>query len=209
MHPDDNQLSALHRIFVRYVPMPIDSWSLIVPHLQANAYSSGEHILQAGDPVTSLSFIIKGLARHYYLSKRGKEYNKAFTNAGQLLSNLPSLLCGISSSLYIQALRPSVCLSITYAEFLHLCECHPEWERVRTRLLEQALLNKEQRITELLLFNASERYEHFLASSPDLASTIPNYHIASYLGITDVALSRIRKRLGFIRQHSRYPDGHR
>ncbi len=51
-------------------------------------------------------------------------------------------------------------------------------------------------MAELLMLSATERYKQFLQNNPDIAAALPNYHIASYLGITDVALSRIRRRMG-------------
>ena len=63
------------------------------------------------------------------------------------------------------------------------------------RLLEQLAIKKERREADFLLMSATERYEKFLQEYAHIVDSIPNYHIASYLGITEVGLSRIRRQL--------------
>lgn len=195
MLPDDNQLLALRHIFEQAVSLPCSVWTQAVPHLRSSHFPSGEHIVREGDDVTDLYFMISGMVRHYYLTTRGKEFNISFTATGQLISNIVSLVEGRPSPLYIQAIKPSDCLSIPYRNFLSLSEDYPQWGMVRTRLLEHSLNIKEQLVAELLVLSATERYKKFLLNNPDIAAALPNYQIASYLGITDVALSRIRRRM--------------
>ncbi len=71
---------------------------------------------------------------------------------------------------------------------------HAAWERIGRLHAEKLALAKELREKEFLLDSAKTRYQRFLQEYPGLAQRIPQYHIASYLGITDVALSRIRKK---------------
>lgn len=196
MYPDDKQLSALRHLLEQSVSIPNKVWTLAIPHLRSSHFPSGEHITRAGDEASDLCFMISGMVRHYYLSSRGKEFNISFTATGQMISNFSSLVDGTPSPLYIQAIKPCDCLSIPYKNFLSLSEDHREWGMVRTRLLESSLTNKDQRVAELLVLSATERYKKFLVSNPEIAAALPNYHIASYLGITDVALSRIRRRMG-------------
>lgn len=196
MLPDDNHLSALRRILERFFSLSNTAWTLAIPHLRSSHFPAGDHIIHAGDDIADLFFLISGVARHYYLSSRGKEFNVSFATNGQLICNFSSLAEGRPSPLYIQAIRPCVCLSIPYRNFLSLSERSQEWGILRTRLLENSLIIKDQRVTELLVLSATERYKKFLLNNPDIAADLPNYHIASYLGITDVALSRIRRRMG-------------
>jgi CRP-like cAMP-binding protein len=72
---------------------------------------------------------------------------------------------------------------------------HACWERLGRKNAEQLVLIKEAREKELLLDSLEVRYQRFLQEFPGLADRIPQYHIASYLGVTDVALSRIRKKI--------------
>ena len=161
-------------------------------------FAAGENVIEAGDRVREINFVVTGLARYYYLTSEGKEFNKSFARTGQVLSSVSSLVSGAPSPFSIQALEPCECLTISYADLEELCNGYREWEILARRLLEQLAIKKERREADFLLLSASERYTKFLDEFADVADRIPNYHIASYLGITEVALSRIRKRLGFI-----------
>jgi hypothetical protein len=74
-------------------------------------------------------------------------------------------------------------------------ERHPCWERLGRKNAEYMFLFKEAREKELLLDSLEVRYQRFVKNFPGLAQKIPQYHIASYLGVTDVALSRVRKKI--------------
>jgi len=76
-----------------------------------------------------------------------------------------------------------------------LYDRHPVWERIGRIKAERLAIQKEFREKEFLLDTAETRYRRFLKEFPDLTDRIPQYYIASYLGITDVALSRIRKKM--------------
>ena len=78
-----------------------------------------------------------------------------------------------------------------------LYERHACWERLGRKNAENLALVKESREKELLLDSLEIRYRRFLKEFPGLADRIPQYHIASYLGVTDVALSRIRKKIKY------------
>lgn len=196
MLPNDNQLFVLRNALERHVVLPNKVWTRAIPYLRSSSFKARKYIVEAGEKVSDLHFMISGVVRHYYLSHRGKEFNKSFAVTGQIVSSFTSLLEGTPSPLYIQAIKPSECLSIAYCDFLYLSEHYHEWSILRTSILEEALIMKEQRETELLVLTAAERYVKFIGNNPVIAASIPNYHIASYLGITEVALSRIRRRLG-------------
>jgi CRP-like cAMP-binding protein len=71
----------------------------------------------------------------------------------------------------------------------------PDLERVGRRLAEFYFVDKEQREIEIVLLDAEKRYQIFLQQYPGLSQLIPQYHIASYLGVTPTQLSRIRRKL--------------
>lgn len=72
----------------------------------------------------------------------------------------------------------------------------PAWRQLREFLILRLALRKEAREADLLLLSPSERYLLFMKTYPELTEILANYHIASYLGISEVSLSRIRSRLG-------------
>ncbi len=159
-------------------------------------FNESGHLFHAGEIVTNLFFLTAGLVRFYYSDTKGREFNKSFAGPGQVLSSMASLAESTPSPFSVQALAPTTCFLLRYADFLDLATQFPEWSRLRVKLLERLVIKREQREADLLLLSAKERYLKFLREYPELADAVPNYHIASFLGITEVALSRIRGQLG-------------
>lgn len=198
LHKKQGDLKLIRTKLEGLVSFTDAAWSTAERLFGARSFDEGAHVIEAGDIVTELHFLVTGIARYYYLTPDGKEFNKSFARCGQTLSSVSSLVTGAPSPFSIQALEPCECLSIKYADFAALCEQYREWERLGRRLLEILAIKKERREADFLLLSASERYKKYLLEFNDIADRIPHYHVASYLGITDVALSRIRKRLGLV-----------
>jgi CRP-like cAMP-binding protein len=95
----------------------------------------------------------------------------------------------------IQALEDTRIVAINYQKWRELFHETPEWQTFRLALLEKGFAKKEKREREFLLLDAAERYQSFLQEYPGLEGRIQQHLIASYLGITPVALSRIRSKI--------------
>jgi CRP-like cAMP-binding protein len=155
----------------------------------------GEHLLRAGDLPRSLAFVATGLLRLYYLDAEGREFTKSFCMEGEVVAAYSALLLGIPSRLSIEALEESRLLVVDYQAYQALAGGHPCWAAINQRRAEALFIKKEQREAALLLDDAETRYLQFLTDHPGLEARVRQHHIASYLGITPVALSRIRARL--------------
>lgn len=190
------QINALRTFWNRIIPLSDQAWSAAESLFDIRGYAANEHLILAGNHVSQIYFLLSGITRFYYLAANGKEFNKSFSGPGQAVSSVLSLVTGKPSPFYIQALTPTQLLTLNYEDMLTLCRLHPEWAALRTCMLEQLVIKKEQREADFLLLSATERYQKFLHDFAHLAENIPNFHIASYIGITEVALSRIRKQLG-------------
>lgn len=193
------QRAVLRSSLGRAVALPDDAWSAAEGSFIPHHFAAGEHVIESGSPVSTLFFITSGVARYYYLDDRGREFNKAFSTVGQVLSSVSSLVSGAPAPFSIQALSPSDCLAIPYDAFLALAGKHAFWSDLRIHLLEQLVIKKERREADFLLLSPTERYQQFLRDYAPIAESVSNYHIASYIGVTEVALSRIRRRLGLTR----------
>ncbi len=194
----DIRLERLKTLLSGTVAFSTSSWVAAEPLFVGRDFSAGEDIVTAGEKVSTIGFLVQGLARYYYLTKEGVEFNKSFSRAGQVLSSISSLVTSEPAPFFIQALEPCECLFLEYENLSMLCGAHRQWELLARRLLEQLAIKKERREADFLLLSAPERYQKFLREYADIVERIPNYHIASYLGITEVALSRIRRRLGLV-----------
>ncbi|EPJ49941.1 MAG: hypothetical protein OFPI_21740 [Osedax symbiont Rs2] len=160
-----------------------------------NRYTKKQQIFSQGDSGDQVRFLVSGIARYYYLSPEGKERNKSFAKPVCAITSLPTLIDASAATFSAQALIDCVCLSISYQQIKRLNDSYSCWARLCLRIFERLALEKDQRIAELLMCSATQRYLVFLQEYAELAKIIPNYHIASYLGITEVALSRIRNKL--------------
>ena len=158
-------------------------------------YSSlkkGDNFISEGETGHKVAFIKEGLLRSYYISPKGDEYNKHFFLAGVFVAPLTSLVLKTPSPLYIGALENTSLLIADYNDVEKLYKEKPLLNRLGRILVEFAWIGKERRETQLIMTDARERYKTFIDEYPGLEQRIPQYHIASYLGITPVQLSRIR-----------------
>ncbi len=142
-----------------------------------------------------IGFLAEGIIRAFYRSDDGQEYNKHFFIAPCFIGGYASLITGQTNQINQQALTPCSVLEANYSGLTNLYNKHSDLERFARILAERFFVQKEQREIELVLLNADERYKILRNEFPELEQLIPQYHIASYLGITPTQLSRIRKTL--------------
>lgn len=154
----------------------------------------GEHFLSAGARATELAVVARGLLREYFVLPRGVERAKAFAMEGELTGSLADLLSGEPSRAFITAEEPCVLLVSPFEAQRALAARWPAWAELSRRATERLLLRKAEREYELLGLDAEARYEALRARWPDLESRVAAQHVASYLGITPVHLSRLRRR---------------
>jgi CRP-like cAMP-binding protein len=177
------------------VPIPEGEWKYLVPRLAERVFEKGDYLVRAGDVANNFYFIIKGLVRFFYSTEDGKEFNKHFAMENGFAGSFHSLVLHEPCGFFIQALERTETLVLPNPLLYELYERHPCWERLGRRNAENLAILKESREKELLLDSLEIRYRRFLKEYPGLAERIAQYHIASYLGVTNVALSRIRRKI--------------
>jgi CRP-like cAMP-binding protein len=158
-------------------------------------YGEGEHIFRQGDKDRSVYVLQKGLLKAYYVSDEGKENIKSFIQPGELIGSLASAYFKEDCSFSVVCLEPSAAIEI---EFDKLYTATKEDLGMASAMVEHLLnfsMRKERREREFLTESAEERYRMLLERSPELFDKVAQKDIARYLGITPVALSRIRHRI--------------
>ena len=156
--------------------------------------SRTEHVLRAGDMATRVGIVLEGLLREYFVMADGSECTKAFVVPLHPTGSLADLISGEASRAFIVAEEPARVLWFEYSRFRALVEQSLELKNSYLRDLERLLLQKAEREYELLGLPASERYERFQRRFPGLEARVAARHVASYLGVTPVYLSRLRRR---------------
>ena len=155
----------------------------------------GDFFVHAGDVPKTIGFVISGILRLYYVDRDGNEYTKSFCAENSFVAAYSALLLQQPSRLFIQALEDTKLLIADYSAYRVLSENHACWQALNCKIAEILFIKKEKRESALLLDNAKIRYLSFQEEYPGLETRIRQHHIASYLGITPVTLSRIRAQL--------------
>jgi len=169
-------------------------WERRVPAFKLLQVDARYCLQEAAQPVTNNYFIIKGLVRFYYFTPEGKELNKGFYAEHNMVGNLSAMVLNERSRFVIETLEPSVLLQMPLdkAQLKTLDSGDSCWNRFFNYCCRMMLIRNERREAELLTLSAKERLQQFIKNCPDLWQRIPQYHIASYLGITPVALSKYK-----------------
>jgi CRP-like cAMP-binding protein len=171
------------------------AWKETLSNTIFRFWDVNETIFSAGEYPRKAYFLVQGRGRYFYVDKEGKEKVKSIVRVGGVYASMSTLVNGEPSPFYAQSMVKSITAEIDYKDVLALCEKYWEWSILLRRLLEQLTLKKEKREAAFLMLSAQERYEQFLDEYGREASEIPLKQVASYIGVTDVALSRIRKKM--------------
>ena len=150
-----------------------------------------EYLSKIYNTARQIGFVLEGIIRVYHLEEDGKEYNKSFFTKNDLF--MTSLNETKDSSVFIQTITPCKVILFSYDEFEFLSINHRNLEQVFNKILLEYMYKKQQREIDLLSLDAKDRYSKFIKDNPVLPTKLPQFHIASYLGITPTQLSRIKK----------------
>lgn len=191
---EQRTLIAVKQLVQQLVSPPAADLAELLSLFSRKTLAQGEYLIRAGQSSTDLAFINSGLLRLFYQTANGKDYNKSFSTEGQFTAAYSAYLTQTPARFSIQALEDSQLLVCDLDRLTQLYEKHSCWQRLGRLLTEQVYIKKEAREAEFLLDDAETRYRRFQQDYPGLEQRIAQYHIASYLGITPVALSRIRRR---------------
>ncbi len=153
-----------------------------------------EYLLRAGETPDRIYINISGLLRLFYIDFNGSEVIKHFCTENTCAISYTAFLLRKESNIFIQALEDTSLLAIDYETYHDLINGHPCWQRAAQKFAEALFMLKEKKEADLLLYDAQERYARFLEDYPNLESRVPQYFIASYIGITPESLSRIRSK---------------
>lgn len=169
-----------------------DPWlpSATLQHLDKDTF-----LVRAGEHSRHLYFVHDGLLRLYYTSTEGKERNKAFYGPGQVTGAVSAAIAGTPAPFNIQALQPTVAVQADFEQLYRHAHRQPQQARVVIDLLADAFIRNEQREAMLLTCSAEQRYQWLSANEPALLAQLPQFHIASYIGVDAVSLSRLKRKL--------------
>jgi CRP-like cAMP-binding protein len=168
-------------------------WDALTATLSPVEITKEDYFVRPEDREIQLGFIIKGLLRTFFITPSGDEYTTDFCCENDITTNYDLLTPGHPSGYYSQAMEDVILLRIDYPAYERLCRVHLPLETLKTNLITHHYGRKIAREKELLSLTAAEKYQRFVTEYSHITHRIRQYHIASFLGITPVQLSRIKK----------------
>jgi len=158
-----------------------------------STFEKGEMMLKEGDTANSYFILQSGLMRSFVRDFNGNNITTDFFVANEIVIEVSSLFQRKPTQENIKALIDCVCWKIDYDDFqklFHSISGFSEWGRA---WMAQSLFESKRRAVSMITDSATERYQKLLKEKPLVLKNAPLKYIASYLGITDSSLSRIRK----------------
>ena len=162
---------------------------------ETKSVAKNEFLLKDGEVCNATYFVEKGLLRMYSIDKNGKEHIIQFAPEKWLISDRSSLYFNEKSNYYIEAVEESEILLLKNDFFKNMGLHFPKTAEKNDLLLQKHIRNLQNRVNSLLAETAEERYMNFIKMYPDILLRVPQWMVASYLGITPESLSRVRKEL--------------
>jgi len=172
-----------------------ENFELLIKQLAVKKIAKGTVILRPGEVCKHSFFVEKGLLRSYTMNTSGKEHILQFGSENWIVADRSSAFFNEPSELFIDAIEDTEVILIG-SDFIEKAnEISPYFRKYNQIALQNHIRHQQKRINLLLSASAETRYMNFIQLYPDLISRVPQWMIASYLGITPESLSRVRKEL--------------
>lgn len=184
----------LYASITQFVPFTEEDFQALAPAFTFNRLKKKEHWLNAGVMCTHVVFVVNGGLRVYY-SKEGTEQCVEFFFENQWFTDFESWLTKKQSNFGVDALEDTEIITISFRDLYTLYDLYPKCERIGRLIAEATIVKICNRNNSLLSDTPQERYVKLVEEHPYIIDRVPQYYIASYLGIEPESLSRIRKKL--------------
>lgn len=191
MKPTESQANFLNAI--NALPEEVIVELLKISKLKT--YQGNTQIVKLNEMPSKIYVLVTGIVRSYLSTESGKEFNKNFYLPISFFGSLTALLKKKSSTLVFESLTDCKAYEVDYYKFKDLCKKYESINMLYSRVLESVYIIYEKRLVEMISLDATNRYLELRKQISNVDEIIPQYHIASFLGITPVQLSRIRRKI--------------
>jgi len=195
-------MQTLKTFLEHHIGIDEKEWFLLEKQLYLKSYKKGEFISLPDDIWTDVLYINKGIIRSYIINQQGKDFTRQFyfntdeSNVSNLfVLDLTSLIKQIPSNRGFEALTDTELICFSRSDLYHLYDTYEKWSYIGRKMAELAYIDMDNLYYSILTQTPKERYLELQRSMSTLLNQIPQYYIASYLGISPVSLSRIRQKL--------------
>jgi CRP-like cAMP-binding protein len=169
--------------------------TLLLSKASNRKFLKGQFVVQQGDVCKYESFVVSGCMKTFYQDNEGYEHIVMFAVENWWASDFDSFITNAPATYNIQCLENTELIQFTYENLELLYKEVPKLERLFRIIFQRALAVTEKRIVNNFALPSKDRYLQFRAQYPEIDQRVPQYMIASYLGITKEFLSKIRGQL--------------
>lgn len=186
-------MEGIRTYFNKFIKLSDVEWNAFASCIQKQQISKREFILTEGATCDFIAFVGEGMFRFYYVDE-GNEKVTAFFFPGDFVSNYRSFITGQPSDHNIESMKESVVYKVMKKDLLKLYDQYPAIDRLGRLIAENLYLTVAKRLDEFLYSSPEERYRNLQNRNSKLLQEVPQYMLASYLGVKPETLSRIRMR---------------
>ena len=184
-------MQALLAYFNKFHTLSKEAEDSIVNICSVLKVQKNKDLQPIGHTCRTIYFINKGIARVYYY-KGDTDVTEYFAFENNLVARVESLFRGRPSNKGIQILEDAEIVAVNATALFQLYDDFPDIERLARKITEGGFVESVNRLESIQFHSADERYKALLEEDPNILQRVPLKYIASYLGITQVSLSRIR-----------------
>jgi CRP-like cAMP-binding protein len=179
----------------KYISLTEEEELFLISKISFRKYLKGQYIVQQGDICKKQCFIISGCTKTFYIDDDGQEHVVLFAIEDWWTSDMGSFITQTPADFNVQCIEKTELIEITYDDSEELFLKIPKLERFFRKIVEKAYAASQKRIIRSFSLNAKEQYLYFKEQYPSIEQRVPQYMIASYLGITKEFFSKIKSQL--------------
>jgi len=179
----------------KYVDLNNEDEEQLTSIIRTTTIKKRQFIVQPNFTCTHQTYVLKGAFRAYFVNNEGIDHTIQFAIEDWFISDFNSYIHQTPASLFVEALEDSIVQQMAYTDVEKLCTNNPKFEKFFRLIAQKSFAFSQRRILSNLGKSAEERYLEFLSLYPLIVQRVPQYALASYLGMSAEFLSKIRKRL--------------
>lgn len=188
-------IEPLLKYMGNYIDLKPEDVSFLKSKITVRKYLKGQYIVQQGDVCKYECFVLSGCTKTFYIDKEGQEHILMFSIEDWWTSDMGSFITQTPADFNVQCLENSELVMFSFDVIEDLYAGIPKLERFFRQIIERAFVASQKRIVRNFSLSAKEQYLYFREQYPLIEQRIPQYMIASYLGITKEFLSKIKSQL--------------
>jgi len=176
----------------QHIELTADEESILISKVKVKKYLKGQFVVQNGDVCKYENFVLSGCLKTFYIDNDGQEHIVMFAIENWWTADLGSFITQTPADLNVQCIENSELVQIHHSDLEQMYLDIPKLERFFRIIIQKAFVAAQQRIIRNFSLPAADRYIQFRQQYPKIEQRVPQYMIASYLGITKEFLSKIR-----------------